>query len=175
MEEVEPMTGIVLDRPDYRKAERAALALLQDMDVTVPPVDPVKIAGELGVKVWFATFTGESRNVSGYYDCEDDSIYVNRDEYGPRKTFTIAHELGHRVLHREWANSADYKVLWRDTSGQEQDAREKEANAFAANLLMPKYLMDRYIDRELGASRLATLFAVSVPAMRLRLSNLYGL
>lgn len=169
------MAGNILDRPDYRSAERAALNLLREMDITVPPVNPVKIAEELGVKVWFATFTGESQNVSGFYDCEDNSIYVNKDEYPPRQTFTIAHELGHKMLHQEWANSEDYKVLWRDVEGQEQDSKEVEANTFAANLLMPKFLMDKYIDRDLSPSKMATLFAVSVPAMRNRLSKLYGL
>jgi Zn-dependent peptidase ImmA (M78 family) len=169
------MSGKILDRPDFRKAERAAERILAEMDVTAPPVNPVALAKEMGVEVWFASFTGASKNVSGFYDCEDNSIYVNEDEYAPRQTFTIAHELGHKVLHQEWANSADYKVLWRDVNGQEQDAKEVEANAFAANLLMPKFLLDRYIDRGLPPSRLAALFAVSVPAMKNRLSKLYGL
>jgi len=169
------MFGNTLDRPDYRRAEREAERLLRDMDVTVPPVNPITIAAELGVKVWFANFTGTSSNVSGFYDCKDNSIYVNKDEYPPRQTFTIAHELGHKMLHEEWANSGEYKVLWRDVAGQEQDAKEVEANAFAANLLMPKFLMDRYIDRGISPSQMATLFAVSLPAMRNRLSKLYGL
>lgn len=166
------MSGITIDRPNYGKARREARRLLEDMDIKSPPVNPVDIANELGMKVWFAKFEGKNSGVSGYYDCQDNSIYVNKEEYPRRQTFTIAHEIGHKILHEEWANSEDYKVLWRDPNGQEQDAREKEANAFAAALLMPKFLLDQYVDR-LPVSRLAELFAVSLPAMKHRISFLY--
>jgi len=168
------MAGNTLDRPNYSKARREARKLLEELGIDSAPVNPVEIAKELGMDVWFVKFKGKNAGVSGYYDCVDDSIYVNKEEYPPRQTFTIAHEIGHKVLHEDWANSEDYKVLWRDTDGQEQDAREKEANTFAAALLMPKFLLDEYVDR-LSPARLAELFAVSVPAMKNRLSYLYGI
>jgi Zn-dependent peptidase ImmA (M78 family) len=56
---------------------------------------------------------------------------------------------------------------------QEQDFREKEANAFAANLLIPRFMMDRYWE-SISQSGLSQLFAVSVPAIKARLSFLYG-
>lgn len=161
-------------KPDYRRAERMAQRLLDDFEIDEPPIDPVRIARHLGVKVVFASFSGEGRGISGFYDCEEDAIFVNEDEYPLRQTFTVAHELGHKVLHEEWARSEDYKVLWRDPEKQTQDFREQEANAFAANLLMPRFLMDRYWE-DLSVSQLSRLFAVSVPAIKNRLSFLYGL
>ena len=124
-----------LNKPDYRLAEREAIRLLNQADVE-PPVNPVEIARDLGVGVSFVSFSGESEGVAGLYDPKTDQILVNRGEAGVRQTFTVAHELGHRVLHQEWAKSEAYKVLWRDPQRQNKDRWEQEANAFAANLLM---------------------------------------
>lgn len=166
----------MLVRPNYRLAESQALGLLSQAGVIAPPINPARIAEDLlDVRVRFARFEPtESERISGFYDCEEDAIFVNREEPPLRQTFTIAHELGHKVLHEEWARSADYQVLLRNPLGENQDFREKEANAFAANLLMPRFLMDEYYD-SLSVSQLSNMFAVSVPAMRARLSFLYGI
>lgn len=162
--------------PNYRLAEERALDLLSRAQVRVPPIDPVSIAANgANVSVKFATFDlSESDSISGFYDFDGNVIYVNREEPPLRQTFTIAHELGHKILHEDWARSAEYKVLLRNPREQDQDFREKEANAFAANLLMPRSLMNEYYD-SLPLQELSRLFAVSVPAMRARLSFLYGI
>lgn len=163
-------------KPDYRRAEREAIKLLNECGIVEPPVNPIKIAERvMGVSVRFATFRpDESARISGFYDSEDDSIVVNREEFPLRQTFTIAHELGHKVLHEEWARSSDYQVLLRNPKDQNRDFREKEADAFAANLLMPRFMMDEYYDTQSSAD-LSRLFAVSVPAIQARLSFLYGI
>lgn len=167
------MSMAIFGRPNYSKAQREAQRILEDMAIVSPPINPVQIARSLGVEVIFVTFSEESRGVSGFFDCEENSIFVNEEEVPLRQTFTVAHELGHSVLHRDWAKSAEYQVLWRDPTKQHQDFREREANAFAAELLMPRQLMDQYWDR-FSVSELSRLFAVSVPAMKVRLSSLYG-
>lgn len=161
-----------LVKPDYKLARRSALALLRKAGVYEPPVDPVVIARNEGVRVKFVLFSGASEGVSGLFDFASNEILVNNSEAGVRQTFTIAHELGHKVLHAEWAESGLYQVLWRDPSKQNKDRREQEANAFAADLLMPKTLLDDY--RQLTTSQLARLFAVSEIAMSHRISFLYG-
>ena len=50
---------------------------------------------------------------------------------------------------------------------------EQEANVFAANLLMPRKMMDFYYT--LPVEQISRLFAVSVPAVTHRLSYLYGI
>jgi len=163
-----------LRRPNYRHAEREALRLLSESGIKEPPVNPVKVANDLvGTKVAFVTFSPGSNNISGLFDSEENAILVNRDEPPLRQTFTIAHELGHKILHEAWARSSEYKVLLRDPDQREQDFREKEANAFAANLLMPRFMMDQYWEN-VTPSQLSQLFAVSVPAVKARLSFLYG-
>jgi Zn-dependent peptidase ImmA (M78 family) len=163
-------------KPDYRRAEREAVKLLSRCGIENPPVNPIVIAKKiLNVTVKFATFQSvESERISGFYDCEEDEIVVNRAEFPLRQTFTIAHEMGHKVLHEEWAKSSDYQVLLRNPKEQNRDFREKEADAFAANLLMPRFMMDQYYESQ-SSSDLSRLFAVSVPAIQARLSYLYGI
>jgi Zn-dependent peptidase ImmA (M78 family) len=162
-----------VERPDYARVMREVTCIHSDFKVTEPPVDPVKIARALGVTVYFVTFEWEKQNVSGFFDCDERAIFVNKDEYPLRQTFTIAHELGHKVLHEEWAKSAEYKVLLRDQDGNSDDLREKEANAFAANLLVPRFLLDRYWNK-LTSEQLSRLFAVSVSMIKHRLAFEYG-
>lgn len=162
-----------LMKPDYRRAEREAIGLLNGSGIFEPPVNPVDIARNINVGVRFVKFSGESEGVSGLYDPSQDAILVNQDDAGVRQTFTIAHELGHKVLHEEWAKSEAYKVLWRDLRRQTKDRWEQEANAFAANLLMPRQMVDTY--RKVPLSVLAKIFAVSEEVAGYRLKNLYGI
>lgn len=158
----------VTGKADFKKAEATALGLLRDFGVTKPPINPVEIAARLDVKVWFVEFAGEYSKVSGFYDVDEQAIYVNKDEYPHRQTFTVAHELGHHLLHKEWAQSGDYKMLFRDEKGS-KDAHEQEANAFAANLLVPRSMLMEYKNLA-NVSDLATLFLVSAPVIENRLN-----
>lgn len=158
--------------PDYQRAKGEAIHLLHQFGLEKPPVNPMDIAKDLGVKVSFVEFEKDLNNISGFYDFEEDTIYVNKNEYPLRKTFTIAHELGHRILHAEWAKSLDYKVLMRGDV-RTDDPKEAEANAFAANLLVPRFMLNKYWE-EFSATQLSELFVVSVPVIRNRISFEYG-
>ena len=155
--------------PDFKRAEQAAYNLIREFGYYNPPVDPARIAREMGIKVFFVEFDGEDSLISGYYNYEDNSIKVNVEEYPRRQTFTIAHELGHKVLHEEWARSGSYQVLMRDQSANRKLPVEREADAFAAHLLVPRKMLKRYIHEDVGA--LATLFAVSRPVIVNRIKN----
>ena len=85
-----------------------------------------------------------------------------------RLRFTIAHEIGHFVLHKGRALSE------RGGSTSQYTARlEREADQFAAELLMPEHLVRQAV-LELGADphRLADRFDVSAQAMGIRLRRL---
>lgn len=168
------MSSEHLLKPNYRLAEREAIRLLNETGISSPPVNPVDVAETVGIRVNFVSFTGASASVSGLYDPAQNAIYVNQDEAGVRQTFTIAHELGHKVLHEEWAKSENYKVLRRDDSRESGKNRwEQEANAFAANLLMPREMVDKY--RKFPVSQIARIFAVSEAVAGFRLKYLYGI
>jgi len=58
-----------------------------------------------------------------------------------RKRFTIAHEIGHRVLHGTGATNDTQNDLCTWTRG----SKETEANVFASELLMPERLFKQYV------------------------------
>ncbi|MEM8820124.1 MAG: ImmA/IrrE family metallo-endopeptidase [Pseudomonadota bacterium] len=170
-----PIASASADRaPDYLLVKREVSALLGKYDIDEPPVDPVRLARNEGLGVRFVSFAGDYSAVSGFYDPGENAIYVNEDEYPLRQTFTIAHELGHAKLHRDWAASADYSLLWRDQSKNADDFHEKEANAFAAHLLVPRKFLEKYY-RTLTTEQLSRIFAVSVPVIKNRISFEYGI
>lgn len=111
-------------------------------------------------------------------------IGVSKNEPEERQRFTIAHELGHMFLHKGTAVNYDEASMMLRPSGHVGtglDIREIEANSFAAELLMP----DEYIradiqklgkldlEDKVAVSKLAKKYKVSVPAMTVRLNNLY--
>ena len=125
---------------DYNKAQEAALELLDKLGYSRPPVNPVEIADELGMSVYDLTpKKDEEKIISGFF--YQNNIYVNATEPDFRKTFTIAHELGHKILHQDWLESSNYEVLYRNTYITTQDPKEQEANWFASNLLVPEFML----------------------------------
>jgi len=86
-----------------------------------------------------------------------------------RQRFTIAHELGHWVLHREYflAHPESYPVLPRFEKPDKDNYMEKEANSFAAHILVPERLLTPV--RRYPVSKLAQLFLVSREMMEHRL------
>ena len=85
-----------------------------------------------------------------------------------RRHFTIAHEIGHFVLHPERCRPERGGVV--NEAGRRE---EREADAFAAELLMPEYLVREAVrEQGLDAVRLADRFAVSRKAMQTRLRYL---
>lgn len=169
-------------KPDYENAKNNALDLLKYFGIDEAPINPAKMARELGITVNFAEFPHHN-NVSGFYSLHQNAIYVNVKEYSYRMTFTIAHELGHQRLHKEQIIAGNYKALFRDQlfSQFEKDPKEQEANTFAAHLLVPRFLLDKYSIKKLlengliSISDVATMFAVSQPVAKFRVKNEYGL
>lgn len=82
---------------------------------------------------------------------------------GTRDTFTLAHELGHYVLHSKLGES----VMRANRLGS--GPIEWEANWFAASFLMPQYLITEH--RLDTAFAIAAFFSVSVDAASVRLKN----
>ena len=59
---------------------------------------------KFGVQVKYAFMEGDSQNVSGYLMAENNKpvIVLNAEENTRRQRFTLAHELGHLILHWQW-------------------------------------------------------------------------
>jgi IrrE N-terminal-like domain len=106
-------------------------------------------------------------------------IWVNADEarrWPPRRRFTIGHELGHWVMHRAGQQSLFCRRTTVDESGAAAAPDiEEEASAFAAELLMPRWLFVREHARHGGnVEALCAAFNSSRVATERRVATVYG-
>ena len=94
-------------------------------------------------------------------------IVVNSAESWRRQRFTVAHEIGHLILH-------PLGVKWRDETFVGTKA-EAQANGYAAGLLMPFYLLEsQFTVYGPNIGLLSDVFAVSTQAMSYRLDKMLG-
>ena len=159
-------------------ARQKARDLIKRFGIKSLPVNVERIARSLEVKVEFSPFDD---GLSGMALIKDGVfvIGVNSQHHPNRQRFTIAHELAHIVLHPEELAKAvhvDKGSLRRDrVSAQGTDDLEIEANAFAAELLMPEELLSAALDKKLDLEdpqvleSLANRFRVSLMALQHRL------
>lgn len=155
------ITSRVFRGPRYPLARAEASRILKEAGISRPPVNPEKIAEDLGIRVVFAKFEPDvSAQISGFFDFESNTIIVNEDIPPRRKTFTIAHELGHAIMHRDYARSEDYQVMPRSNNHEDKPPEEVEADIFAACLLVPKPMLRKY-SAIADISELSQVFVVS--------------
>jgi Zn-dependent peptidase ImmA (M78 family) len=165
--------AVVGRRPDYAAINAMASEILARHGVTQPPIPIKDIVEAEGVDVAFVRFGTLGKQVAGLTKFDEGRIYVNAEDALNRQTFTIAHEFGHWNLHRSLfdVEPDKYQILLRTPTGQfNNDPLEKEANAFAAAILMPASMLRR-LKEVAGVRQLAQLFAVSPAAMENRLKN----
>lgn len=175
-----------MNKKRQNQIEEIAVAVLHETSFYgILPIDVKKVAERKGLGLIRFDF-GE--DVSGVFmsDGETATIGYNSKNNLKRQRFTIAHELGHYVLgHQRQGVFVDtpkqyFTILKRDgNSSTGEFLQEREANAFAAALLMPKELLRKAIletdfnyNKDDVVLRLAKLFDVSSQAMAFRLTNL---
>src|SRR6266568_2841132 len=177
------------------------------------PVDDV--VSWLGLEVETFHPNDYPQGTYGFLEPGEDLIWLCRDLSSSLHRFTLAHELGHAVLHRD----ADYGKQWsrvgtsptptfqgvlelsredpcqqpdvqEEVAGQSEQElwqevlgigqaydprseRERAANIFAAELLMPlERVRTLYLDQNIPPDQLASIFGVSNAAMLNRLAGL---
>jgi Zn-dependent peptidase ImmA (M78 family) len=160
---------------------RIVQSLLHNTQISEPPVPVEVIAHALDLKICLEPFEGD---ISGCTIRKADKavIGVNSLHHPNRQRFTIAHEIGHFLLHKgeEIIVDRNFRVSFRDgDSGKAEKPEEIEANYFAAELLMPADfligdLQDKLIDIEDDAlvKEVAERYRVSPQALNYRLLNL---
>ena len=93
--------------PNYEFAKNKAYSILEENSIIAPAVSPIELAENYGLKVQFVTF--KNKSISGFLKLKTNEIYVNGEESFNRNMFTIAHELGHYFLHRDYLEKAPEK------------------------------------------------------------------
>lgn len=165
--------------------ELAAQLLLQNR-VSSPPVNVHAIANFLGLII---EQEPADEKLSGFIlrESKRTIIGVNSNHHQNRQRFTIAHEIGHFLLHKGDVIHVDnYNLplakinLRSEEASKGVDEQEKEANLFAAELLIPKSILDHTLEgigsidllNEEVIENLAKKYRVSVVALTFRLANL---
>jgi Zn-dependent peptidase ImmA (M78 family) len=166
--------------------------LLTSHDIPSAPVRVEDLAKTLGADV---RYTPAKESLSGFLLRDHGSgralIGVNNTHHDNRQRFTIAHEIGHFLLHTgqdvyvQGCSGSGLKVSLRDENASARtDVEEREANFFAAELLMPAMFLhadlksygtfDFLEEDTLGGvlGSLAEKYKVSKHALAYRLVNL---
>ena len=173
------------------KARKEAQRLLKERGTHSAPVDVHSIA-ERFARIVKSPLEPEVSGVLVPQEKGNWIIIVNESHHPVRQRFTIAHELGHLLLHGYKTPHADRRFRFRDARSSEGSAIEEiQANQFAAELLMPRELIIKaaietigfqvfdYVssqDTEFseGLAALAKEYEVSQQAIAIRLSSIFA-
>lgn len=140
-----------------------------------PPIDVYELARSNGLDIIEKPFPVDQANIAGFITVQDGrgKLYINLLDSPKRRRFTIGHELGHWRLHRsELINNPQRSILFRIAIGQlNKDPVERDANIYAATLLVPLELLEQY-SKSMSNEKLADLFNVSTDVIGYRLSLL---
>jgi predicted transcriptional regulator len=138
-----------------------------------PPIDVSAIAKSFGINVWEDRNLGSAVSGKLFQDRVNGgtsgySIVVNANEAFVRRRFTVAHEIAHFLLHRDLIREGvEDDTFYRSKLSS---ALETQANAMAANILMPYVLINQAVAQGINTvAGLATLFQVSQDAMKVRM------
>lgn len=160
---------------DISRVVKAADEVRAENFQSSPPVDVYEIAQNNGLEIIEVKFPEEQADISGFVTIQDGTgkLYVNLSDSPTRRRFTVAHELGHWRLHRdELRSNPQRSILFRIAIGKlNNDPIERDANVFAANLLVPLELLREHKSGR-SVEELAKLFNVSTEVIGYRLSLL---
>lgn len=174
--------------------EKAAFDILQQLGIIQPPVSLDEVAKYLSLELVPSKF--QSDDVCGVLAVQGKHGVIGYNSTHPktRQRFSIAHEIGHYVMHVlqgrrkpgqelyvDKTSSVGVVYFRDDKSTRGEFEQEIEANGFAAALLMPKHMVMEAVgthvidlNDESFLSELADTFGVSKMAMTFRIGRLYS-
>jgi Zn-dependent peptidase ImmA (M78 family) len=180
--------GYLIMRRYPRKPEAIrpyALDVLARSKSKKPAIDVDKIANFLGLVVNYQPFEGQ---LSGMIAKRGNTavIGVNSLQGRNRQRFTVAHEIGHFLLHDFDVHVDKSFAVYKTSRNRDEnsslaiDPEEIEANRFAAELLMPQNMIEEDIEKRFdidiedaaSIAGLAERYEVSEQAMTFRIMNL---
>lgn len=156
-----------------RESERSIL----QRHLAQTPVKLGALAKDLGIEVFRSSM---KPGISGLIEPSDTApsgfrIKINRHESVERQRFTLAHEISHFLLHREFIrNGVIDNTMYRSSLSNKQ---EIEANKLASKIVMPDAAISQLRQNYSGLTfdemvhRMARDLRVSEPAMRIKLGG----
>lgn len=168
------------------KAKQKAQEVLREAGVASLPIPVEDLVRRRGARLSYEPF---DEDISGMLARIEGGavIGINTTHAATRQRFSVAHELGHLLLHEGRSlilDKREVRVSLRNrNSASGTDMEEIEANAFAAELLMPEDMVwdvvtkavpkpPRRINLDAFIRDTAGRFEVSVQAMEYRLASL---
>lgn len=154
-----------------RESERTVL----QKHLSETPVKLGSLAKDLGLEVFRSSL---KPGISGLIEPSKSAssgyrIRINRHESVERQRFTLAHEISHYLLHREFIrNGVIDNTMYRSSLSNKQ---EIEANKLASKIVMPDKAVMQLRQNYLGFTfdemvhHMARDLRVSEPAMRIKL------
>lgn len=168
-----------------KHSEIEALRVLANLKVNKPNINLKRIARSLGATIKYVPLD-DKLSGSIFIDGNSAKIAVNSFHHPNRQRFTIAHEIGHLVLHsQEFQNTIHvdkkFQMYRNENASRGTDRLEIQANSFASELLMPAFLLEKVVgnmqidmDEDGTIEELANKFQVSTTAFRFRLGRFYN-
>ena len=161
-----------------------AAEVIEDLNLKLLPIPLEKIVKKYNATIIERTDFGD--DLCGMIIKQDGKfvIGVNKNHPATRQRFTIAHEIGHMLMHSEIIDKVhidktfNYSLKRDGRSKIGEDRMEIQANQFAAELLMPskflqKELESGYVDFENGFEAIAKKYGVSVQAMSIKMTEVF--
>ncbi len=156
-------------------AKRQARRIRAKLESNQRDIDIKQVAESQGIRVYEEDFSGDTISGLMLRDEKGYIIAVNKGHADTRKRFTIAHELGHFLLHKQENLHYDLQQNGKEVFFRADgiiSSHEREANHFAAELLMPEDMIREDFQDNPDINKLANIYKVSESAMMYRLSNL---
>ncbi len=139
-------TEMTMEKRPERELEQAAAEVMQALGLWRVPADPFAVVRQEGIELAPGNYGSRfDARIEYLRDVDTFVLYYRQAEPGRtdgRVRFSIAHELGHYYLHRDYLLAGQRHNSQSDF--RSRNPMEQEADEFAAGLLMPRKL---FVDR----------------------------
>ena len=157
------------DFPEIQNGEDL-IAYAEDKGIKISPLDLPELTQSLGIAMLLEPMKDEQSGSLTKDKSGNWVMKVNSLHHPNRQRFTISHELGHFIKHRNQHDSFKDSTFFRNG---DSNHIEREANKFAAELLMPKKAFDEFIQNiSSTVEDIGKHFQVSSMAVRIRAKEL---
>lgn len=161
---------------NYKYAREMARKILKQHRINEVPTNLQVICEKLGLE--YVELDDPDELDGAIVDMDGTRVaMLNKAKPFVRARFTLAHELGHIFLNhdkREFYDAELAREYGEDVPENQKPAKEKEADAFASELLIPMEQLKKHQGELRDLEKLAGIFLVSKPAMSIAVANFFS-